>query len=185
MAFIQKLSTQDIDTIIILLKEDKTYQEIGNIYNVSRECIRQVAKKHNLQGQGAKKRRDTRSNQLTNKLKEIYGQFYEDGVVNKNDFYEICKFKFRTKKNQVKTWDWTIKFSDIVWNTTCPILGIPLNYYAEGRQEDSPSFDRINSNVGYVQGNVQIISWRANRIKNNGTSKEHFLIAEHLKKLGQ
>lgn len=184
MGFKAKLSEQDRLDITKMLKEGLTYNDIGVHFGVSKERIRQLAKLENLHGFGARHRRDLRATNLSNKMKEIYGQFYENGIVNKNDFLDICKFKFRSKKGQVKAQKWTITFSDVVWNTTCPILGIDLNYYAEGRQENSPSFDRIDSNLGYIPGNVQIISWRANRIKNNGTSEEHLKIANYLKKLG-
>jgi hypothetical protein len=44
--------------------------------------------------------------------------------------------------------------------------------------DTSPSLDKINPELGYVPGNVAIISYRANRIKNNGTAEEHRLIAD-------
>lgn len=182
MAFYRKLYPQDRDNIIKLLKEFHTYQSIATMYGVSRECIRQIAKANGLQGLGRRARKDINAEKITSKLKELYGQFYEDGVINRGDFLDICKHKFRNKKSSAKL-PWTIKFSDIVWNTYCPILGIQLDYYAESRQENSPSFDRINSNLAYIPGNVQIISWRANRIKNDGTWEEHQRIADHLKSL--
>ena len=103
------------------------------------------------------------------------------------DLYQAQRARFRQKKaNATRTgFTWDLSFGDIVWPTHCPILGLELDYYAESRSENSPSFDRIDNTKGYVKGNVHVLSWRANRIKNNGTSKEHFLIAEHLKKLGQ
>jgi hypothetical protein len=55
---------------------------------------------------------------------------------------------------------------------TCPILGIPL-FKATGRQSDnSPSLDRIYSDRGYMIDNIHIISWKANRLKNNGNIQE-------------
>jgi hypothetical protein len=57
--------------------------------------------------------------------------------------------------------------------TKCPILGIPLVYGAEGmRTDNSASIDKLEPSKGYVEGNVNIISWRANRIKNDGTLEE-------------
>lgn len=50
----------------------------------------------------------------------------------------------------------------------CPILGIELKYIFRGRggwYDDSPSLDRVDPNKGYVKGNLQIISNRANRLK--------------------
>ncbi len=52
----------------------------------------------------------------------------------------------------------------------CPVLGIRLDYGPKKRApgQDSPSIDRIDSSKGYIPGNVWIISWRANSLKNNG-----------------
>jgi hypothetical protein len=62
------------------------------------------------------------------------------------------------------------------------LLGIELDYFAERTQENSPSFDRVDSSKGYVKGNVIVCSWRANRIKNDGTAEEHRKIYEFLSK---
>lgn len=70
-----------------------------------------------------------------------------------------------------------------MWPEYCPILGIKLDYETNGRQENSPSFDRLDPTKGYISGNVQIISWRANRIKNDGSAEEHQKIANYLSTL--
>lgn len=38
---------------------------------------------------------------------------------------------------------------------------------------------------GYVPGNVEVISFRANRIKNNGTADEHERIAQWMRLGGE
>jgi hypothetical protein len=38
--------------------------------------------------------------------------------------------------------------------------------------------DRIIPEEGYVAGNVNVVSYRANRIKNDGTAEEHLKIAD-------
>jgi hypothetical protein len=64
----------------------------------------------------------------------------------------------------------------------CPVFGLELDWFAEARKENSPSFDRVDPKLGYIKGNVQIISARANRIKNDGTAEEHRLIAAYMDK---
>ena len=44
----------------------------------------------------------------------------------------------------------------------------------------SPSLDRIIPKRGYVKGNVEIISMKANMIKSNGTSKDLYTIADRV-----
>lgn len=56
----------------------------------------------------------------------------------------------------------------------CPVLGIKLDWFADGRggNDNSPSIDRLDPAKGYVAGNVEIISNRANRIKNDAQLEE-------------
>ena len=90
--------------------------------------------------------------------------------------------KFRAKKyNAISAGiEWDIDFGDLEFPVTCPVLGIEIDYWADTRQENSVSFDRIDSTKGYVKGNVLIMSWRANRIKNDGTAEEHKKIYEFM-----
>lgn len=62
--------------------------------------------------------------------------------------------------------------NNLTFPITCPILGIPLKFNRGKMQDDSYSFDRIDSSKGYEINNIQVISWRANRLKNNATLTE-------------
>lgn len=62
---------------------------------------------------------------------------------------------------------------DIKIPSHCPVLGIPLEVKAGlGLRDNIPSIDRIDSSKGYTKDNIQIISWRANNLKSNGTLEE-------------
>ena len=67
---------------------------------------------------------------------------------------------------------------DIVIPEMCPILGIYLERGNRKAHDSAPSLDRIIPEVGYVLGNTNVISYRANRIKNDGTAREHLRIAD-------
>lgn len=56
----------------------------------------------------------------------------------------------------------------------CPILGVSLEYEGLGDRESihKPSLDRIDNSKGYVPGNVQIVSARANVLKRDATLEE-------------
>lgn len=64
--------------------------------------------------------------------------------------------------------------SDVMIPSTCPVLGIPLmSDRTNGMQSDAcPTLDRIVPELGYVRGNVEVISWRANRIKCDASLNE-------------
>lgn len=73
--------------------------------------------------------------------------------------------------------DFDISLEDVIMPTHCPILGLELAVSEGKRNENSPSLDRIENHKGYVKGNVCVISWRANRLKGDGTRMEHEHIA--------
>ena len=56
----------------------------------------------------------------------------------------------------------------------CPVFPwIEIEHkVSEGRRDNSPSLDRIDNTIGYVKGNVRIISWRANQAKSDLTDQE-------------
>jgi hypothetical protein len=75
-----------------------------------------------------------------------------------------------------------LSLSDLVIPEVCPVLGILLQK-GEGRSCDaSPSLDRIRPALGYVRGNVAIISQRANQIKNSATVGELLAVADWLER---
>ena len=63
-----------------------------------------------------------------------------------------------------------ITVDDIVIPTVCPILGITLVVGARGNT--SPSIDKLVPALGYVKGNVNVISWKANRMKQDSSLEE-------------
>lgn len=71
----------------------------------------------------------------------------------------------------------TLTPDDVTYVTHCPILGVELDYCStkskRGQVADNvASLDRIIPELGYVPGNVNIISWRANKLKSNITLDE-------------
>lgn len=63
--------------------------------------------------------------------------------------------------------------SDVVIPEKCPWLGIAIEVgVGKGRRDNSPSLDRIDNSRGYVKGNVEVVSWRANNLKSTATFDE-------------
>jgi hypothetical protein len=66
--------------------------------------------------------------------------------------------------------------ADIVIPVFCPVLGLELEIGARGIRggtDASPSLDRFIPSLGYVRGNVAVISNKANRMKADGSLEEH------------
>lgn len=90
--------------------------------------------------------------------------------------YLWSRAKDRANKHELP---FTITRRDIHIPTHCPILGTELKYGGGlSERETSPSLDKIIPELGYVPGNIAVISHRANLIKNNGTADEHRRIAD-------
>lgn len=76
--------------------------------------------------------------------------------------------------------EFSIDVSDIVIPNYCPVLGIPLDW---SDQQHTPSVDRTDNTKGYVKGNVRVISFRANMLKNDcATGAELRLVADYIDK---
>lgn len=63
----------------------------------------------------------------------------------------------------------------------CPALGIEMVWGGTERMS-SPSLDRLEPSKGYVRGNVQWLSHRANTIKTNATTAQICAVADFLRK---
>jgi len=70
--------------------------------------------------------------------------------------------------------------NNLTFPITCPILGMPLKFNRGQMQDNSYSIDRINSSLGYTVNNIRVISWRANRLKNDATNEELIKLANNL-----
>jgi hypothetical protein len=81
------------------------------------------------------------------------------------------------RRAAVKGVPFTITAADIDLPKFCPVLGMELSTVGSGAGADAPSLDRIRPALGYVPGNVAVISHRANTIKSFGTAEEHERIA--------
>ena len=65
-----------------------------------------------------------------------------------------------------------ITVEDIVIPRVCPVLGIPLMPGSLTNGPFSPTLDRLVPELGYVPGNIHVISAKANTAKNNLTLHE-------------
>lgn len=79
--------------------------------------------------------------------------------------------------------EFSIDIEDFVIPEVCPVLGIPLTRL--GSRNNLPSLDRIDPTKGYVNGNVLVVSFLANRIKNNATVDQLKSVYEFYAKLQQ
>lgn len=133
---------------------------------------------------------------LLKPLTEFYVHRKSNG---RNQYYSICKkchnYKRRsgsnTKLRCLNDARNSARRRNIKFNLTiedipdipkyCPIFTwIKLNEMPNADEMgNSPSVDRIDNNKGYVKGNIQIISYRANRLKSDSSLKERKRLYEY------
>lgn len=83
--------------------------------------------------------------------------------------------------------EFSITIEDIVIPERCPAFGIKIDRTWGGVEQNNqargnkPSLDRIDSSKGYIKGNVVILSYRANIVKQNGSAIQHRIIAEYIR----
>lgn len=71
--------------------------------------------------------------------------------------------------------EFSIDVEDIIIPEKCPYFDIP---FIPLDRNWGYSLDRIDSSKGYVKGNIQVISSKANTMKNNATKEELIKFAE-------
>lgn len=86
----------------------------------------------------------------------------------------------RAEKNRVP---FTLTEGDIWLPEFCPALGIPIFRGTKIHGPNSPTLDRIIPELGYVQGNVVVLSYKANTIKSNATPEELKRVAAFVEQL--
>ena len=182
MPFRAKLTQEDKTLLFNMAKEGVPYTQIMEALDgkVSRQRLHQLCKKEGIDGTAIRqaKNEKERNDRMTAK----WGVNWTNKEWRKSEICHAMREKFKNKKNaaQYTKWGFNITFDDIEWPLVCPVLGVELDYYASQASENSISFDRINPLKGYEKGNVAVMSWRANRIKNDGNAEEHRKIAEFM-----
>ena len=116
---------------------------------------------------------------LHQRLKEIskLDSFSYEDYVPDDLQKEICS---RARKNaRSRGLEYNLEHGDIVIPETCPYLKIKLSYNKKDSKEPFYySVDRIDSSKGYVKGNVQIISFLSNTMKNGASAHQLLTFAK-------
>jgi hypothetical protein len=91
-------------------------------------------------------------------------------------------FLWKAARNRVQKYGGVFKINveDIFIPEKCPILGVPLklNSGKPGGKGDSPSLDKKIPHLGYVKGNIWVISLQANMMKSNATHDQLLAFAK-------
>lgn len=177
-AKVHKLKPRDLE-IYEKLKSGGVYADIGAGYGLSRQRIKQIVDKlarHGMVVSAKAERMEARAEAFATAKLSKYGANHA-AIAENPELRLLLTQRITHKRNHAKAVgvDFDLTISDLYpLPETCPVLGIPLNYGtgSRGAADNAMSLDRIDSNLGYVKGNVVMISQRANRIKNDATVDE-------------
>lgn len=112
----------------------------------------------------------------------FYRQKYRDYRVKVPERNLLYAAKDRSKK---KNLPFDLTLEDIKIPDVCPVLGIPIIKvdFQNPRSDNAPSIDRFDNTKGYTKDNVNIISLRANKIKNHGSIEDFEKIIKWMKEV--
>lgn len=126
------------------------------------EYVKKYYKEHRAQEIARATKSQNRDRTKTNQ--------YKRELTRKNPIgYMIQRIRSRAKLNNIP---FDLTKEDIVIPSVCPVLGIPLQVSDGKAGPNSISLDRINPELGYIRGNIVVISHKANTIKSDATLLE-------------
>lgn len=177
-AKVHKLKPRDLE-IYEKLKAGGVYADIGAGYGLSRQRIKQIVDKlarHGMVVSAKAERMEARAEAFATAKISKYGADHA-AIADSPELRLLLTQRIASKRNHAKAVgvDFDLTISDLYpLPETCPVLGIPLNYGtgSRGAADNAMSIDRIDPNLGYVKGNIVMVSQRANRIKNDATVDE-------------
>lgn len=115
-----------------------------------------------------------------NKIRK--GRYYTDDTYRRKVIAQAVKWaKDNPAKHVLRTARFRAKKLGLPFDLTpddihiperCPVFGSLLQRGNNAQKNDSPSLDRIEAGKGYVKGNVEVVSWRANTLKRDASIAE-------------
>ena len=116
--------------------------------------------------------------------KSCYGVYRKNRLIQarkNNDIEYLLVRRLSYTKQRAKNLDIpfniTLKYLISIIPECCPVFNVPFDWTGKNRKR-SMSLDRIDPKKGYVEGNIQVISFRANIMKNDASPEELLAFAD-------
>lgn len=114
----------------------------------------------------------SKRNKISSWCKDCCRKHYSSmNAVHRQNDPRVSLLRSAQKRARSKQFEINIRKDDIIVPEKCPILGIPI-IRTPFVTDNSPSIDRIDPSKGYVKGNIQVLSMRANMLKSNASIEE-------------
>lgn len=89
----------------------------------------------------------------------------------------LANAKNRSQKKGF-AFDLTREWCERNWTGRCAITGLNFVFGTQTHYPFSPSIDRVNSGLGYIQSNCRFVLFSVNSMRGNGTDEDMYKIAE-------
>lgn len=124
----------------------------------------------------------TNKDKKTNTCKTCIAKYNRDRY-RSDPFVQYIRGKRSESKKKNIPFDLDIDYLKNIWTGVCPIFNIPVSIGQEfpKNYQTSAHLDRLIPSKGYVKGNVNFISGRANVIKHDASVEELAQIIDWLK----
>lgn len=143
------------------------------------EWKRQARRKRGLQKQG-RKENTPEQNEIAKQNRKEWEKKWRKKYTEINPEKKLLWAARRRAK--AKGLPFNISEEDIIIPKVCPYLGIEFTHNASrgADRKTVMSLDRIIPELGYVKGNIEVISHRANTMKNASSKEELIRFAKHI-----
>ena len=143
------------------------------------KCSACGSEKEDTEFSRSKDKCDTCCHSLEYKRDKIRMQDPENG---ENYYLRKVILRQAKKRSKKKNLEFNLTLKDLVniKNNTCPILGHEILYKSGVDYKRSASLDRIDPNKGYVPGNVKIVSYEGNSLKNRNDFNSAINMLEYI-----
>lgn len=88
----------------------------------------------------------------------------------------LAHAKQRSSKKSLP-FDLTREWAESVWTGECAVTGLPFEMGDAKWHAFSPSIDRVDSSLGYVQTNCRFVLFAVNSLKSTGTDEQMLAVA--------
>lgn len=171
--------------------KEKISQKKREYYEDNKEEILQERKDYYQENkEEVLKRNKTNYEENKEEYLEYKKEYYQENrehllELSKQDRVEHpAKYLWKAAKKRAKDQNlpFDIAIEDIVIPNVCPVFGFKLEAGSISERDSSPSLDKIIPELGYVKGNIKVISFKANTLKRDGHVEDFERIINYIRK---
>ena len=150
-------------------------------YQENKEKINEQAKQYRLEN---KEKIIEHKREYYQENKEKISEQAKQYRLENKEMWMCTASKVRAKQKNLP-FNLSTEYLKEIWpeDNKCPALGITMKRGDFCVTAHSPTLDRIIPELGYIKGNVQVVSALANRIMSNATVNQVMAVAKHYEKI--